>query len=50
MFADEHPHPIYFLLFSVSCLPQHLMLECLPFSLTSRPLTSLGQQEGQRVF
>jgi len=28
LYANMHPNPIYFLLFSVSCLPQNLILEC----------------------
>ena len=36
--AIVHPHPTYFLLFSISCLPQNLMLECLHFSPTAESL------------
>ena len=36
--ADDHTHLTYFCLFSVSCLPQNLMLECLHFSPTMGPL------------
>jgi len=32
--ADEYHRSIYFLLFSVSCLPQNMMLEFIHFSST----------------
>jgi len=39
-YANVHPHPIYFVLyfFSLSCLPQILMLECFHFSPTAESL------------